>query len=60
MRKPSYFETVVASYDDSYDSYDFYDYAEFAAMCDDSDWTDEDVADWEEQRREKLAEVNEY
>ncbi len=56
MRKSSYFETVAASYDDM-------DYATFAAECDDSDWTDEDEAaleDWEERRRERLAESNEY
>lgn len=54
MRKPSYFETVAASYDDNMD------YATFAADCDDSDWTDEDEAaleDWEERRREKIGRV---
>lgn len=64
MRQPSYFETVAASYDDDMG------YAEFAAMCDDTDfpeeepvWTDEDEAGldaWEETRRERLAEANEY
>lgn len=64
MSKPSYFQTVAASYDDDMD------YAAFAAMCDDTDfpedepvWTDEDEAaleEWEERRRERLAEANEY
>lgn len=60
MRNPSYIETVAASYDDFGDGRDwdwnFGDEIE-------PEWTDEDEAaleEWEERRRERLAEDNEY
>lgn len=60
MRNPTYSETMAASYEDrGNDDWAFQDeYYDWEEL-----WTDEDEAaleNWEEERRTKLAEANEY